>query len=538
LPYSNNKSLKNRLLLAISTFFLAVIMSGFAPGLAQEEKKDNRLEDQPGYVYVDGIRVIGVFGSNGPLSKEERIKQIQSRVDNAYGRRDFDPSKFHIVDDEFGTRIFYGEENIMLVANEEAQSIKISSRALATDYIKRLNEAASHYKKDSRTNRLVLGALGSVAGFITLIFLFSRFGTLTDSLSVALVTKLNLLLPGTRTDVLKDFLTLTVSFVSRTAFFVFWVGCLFFYVCTVLNYFPWTKVYGHQLLERTMAPLTTGLHDFSDYIPNFFIILIIGYFTYGALALFHFVFTEIGKGELSLPDFDRDWAEPTYKLIKALTIFMAIIVAAPYLPGWESPAFKQMGLFIGLLVSLGSTGAVGHLVAGVVLTYTRAFKIGDRVKIGEHTGDVIERTLFTTRIKTIKNEAITVHNGQVITSEIINYSTNALATGLILHTSVTIGYDAPWRQVHQLLIDAASDCPDLLTDPKPFVLQRALDDFFVEYEINAYTNKAHEMVRIYSELHQAIQDRFNAAQVEIMSPHYGAIRNGNKSTIPTVTAAK
>lgn len=357
-------------------------MSGFAPGLAQEEK-NNRLEDQPGYVYVDGIRVIGVFGSNGPLSKEERVKQIQSRVDNAYGRRDFDPSKFHIVDDEFGTRIFYGEENIMLVANQEAQSIKgVGAKRWPLTTSSASMKPLRITEKDSRTNRLVLGALGSVAGFITLIFLFSRFGTLTDSLSVALVTKLNLLLPGTRTDVLKDFLTLTVSFVSRTAFFVFWVGCLFFYVCTVLNYFPWTKVYGHQLLERTMAPLTTGLHDFSDYIPNFFIILIIGYFTYGALALFHFVFTKIGKGELSLPDFNSNWAEPTYKLIKALTIFMAIIVAAPYLPGWESPAFKQMGLFIGLLVSLGSTGAVGHLVAGVVLTYTRAFKIGDRVKIG------------------------------------------------------------------------------------------------------------------------------------------------------------
>lgn len=508
-------------------------MSGFAPSSAQEEKKDNSIEDQPGYVYVDGIRVIGVFGSNGPLSKEERVKQIQSRVDNAYGRRDFDPAKFHLVDDEFGTRIFYGEENIMLVANEEAQSIKISSKALATDYLKRLNEAALHYQKDSRTDRLALGALGTIAGFIALIFLISKFGTLTDSLSIAMVTKLNLLLPNTKTDVIKDFLTLTVSFVSRTTFFVFWVGCLFFYVCTVLNFFPWTKVYGHQLLERTMAPLTTGLHDVSDYIPNFFIILIIGYFTYGALALFHFVFEEIGKGKLSIPDFDSDWAEPTYKLIKALTLFLAIIVAAPYLPGWDSPAFKQMGLFIGLLVSLGSTGAVGHLVAGVVLTYTRAFKIGDRVKIGEHTGDVIERTLFTTRLKTIKNEAVTVHNGQVITSEIINYSTNAHAAGLILHTSVTIGYDAPWRQVHELLIAAASDCPDLLSEPKPFVLQRALDDFFVEYEINAYTNNAHEMVRIYSELHQAIQDRFNAAQVEIMSPHYAAIRNGNKSTVVT-----
>ncbi len=516
--------------IALALSLLICLSATTGAVLASDE--DRKSEEQPGFIYVDGVRVIGVFGSNGPLSKVERLKLIQSRVDTVFSKGDFDAEKFRAVEDEFGTRIFYGEDSIMLVSNEEAQSIKISSKALALDYIKRLKEVSADYQRDTKPGRLALGVLGALGGLLLLVFFISNLGTLSGKFSHSVTERVKTLRPGYRGPVVRDLLELSVSFLARSVFFFVFLGCLHFYVFWVLNYFPWTKIYGLQLLDKTIAPLNNGLHALSEYIPSLFVLMVICYLTYATLALLRFLFTEIGKANLIVGDFDSELAEPTYKIVKALTIFMAVVVAAPYLPGWESPAFKQVGLFIGLLVSLGSTGAIGHLVAGVVLTYTRAFKIGDRVRIGEYTGDITERTLFTTRLKTIKNEIVTIHNGQVITADIVNFSAQARDQGVILHTSVTIGYDAPWRQVHSLLLEAAKDCSGILSEPEPFVLQRALNDFYVEYEINAYTKAAHQMVGIYSELHSKIQDRFNEAGVEIMSPHYASLRDGNETTIP------
>ena len=204
----------------------------------------------------------------------------------------------------------------------------------------------------------------------------------------------------------------------------------------------------------------------------------------------------------------------------------------PYLPGADSPAFKGISVFLGVLFSLGSTSAIGNIVAGVILTYMRAFSLGDRVQIADTMGDVVEKTLLVTRIRTIKNVDITIPNAMVLGSHITNYSSSSQQYGLILHTTVTIGYDAPWRQVHQLLIDAATATENILQLPAPFVLQTSLDDFYVSYQINAYTDRPALMARTYSELHQNIQDRFNEARVEIMSPHYSTLRDGNQTTIP------
>jgi small-conductance mechanosensitive channel len=184
------------------------------------------------------------------------------------------------------------------------------------------------------------------------------------------------------------------------------------------------------------------------------------------------------------------------------------------------------------MVSFGSTSTIGNVIAGIVLTYMRPFALGDRVKIGEVSGDVIERSFLHTKILTIKNEEIVVPSLQVLGNAMINYSARARQGGLILHTSVTIGYDAPWRKVHELLIRATEDTSHILKNPKPFVLQTSLDDWYVSYQLNAYTDQPNQMAPIYSELHQNIQDAFNEAGMEIMSPHYYQLRDGNEIAIP------
>jgi small-conductance mechanosensitive channel len=215
-----------------------------------------------------------------------------------------------------------------------------------------------------------------------------------------------------------------------------------------------------------------------------------------------------------------------------VAVVFAMVVVFPYLPGGQSEAFKGVSIFLGVLLSLGSSSAVSNVLAGLVLTYMRPFHTGDRVKIADCAGDVLEKTLLVTRIRTIKNVEVVIPNAAILGTQILNYSALARSRGLILNTTVTIGYDAPWRTVHNLLIRAALRTEGVLTDPMPFVLETSLNDFHISYELNSYTDRANEMQDIYSRLHAAIQDSFNEAGVEIMSPTFYALRDGNSVTIP------
>jgi small-conductance mechanosensitive channel len=225
---------------------------------------------------------------------------------------------------------------------------------------------------------------------------------------------------------------------------------------------------------------------------------------------------------------------PTFNIVRVLLYAFMFIVIFPYLPGSESPVFQGVSVFLGILFSLGSSSAISNAVAGLVITYMRPFKIGDRIKIGDLTGDVVEKSLLVTRIRTIKNEAITIPNSTILSGHTINYTTSANDKGLIIYTGVTIGYDVPWKKVHEMLIAAANSTSGILNEEnkKPFVLQKSLDDFYVSYEINAYTTETNRLAVIYSELHQNIQEKFREASIEILSPHYKAERDGNASTVP------
>ena len=191
-----------------------------------------------------------------------------------------------------------------------------------------------------------------------------------------------------------------------------------------------------------------------------------------------------------------------------------------------------MTLLLGLIVSLSSSSAIANAIAGIIMTYTNAFRNGERVRIGDVIGDVVKKATFVTQVRTIKNEIVAIPNALVLSTSVQNYSRMARHEGLILHTTVTIGYDAPWRTVHELLLTAARRTKGLLHEPPPFVLQVGLNDFFVSYEINAYTRQANDMVDLLSALHASIQDSFNEGGVEIMSPHIFGLRDANTVTIP------
>lgn len=304
------------------------------------------------------------------------------------------------------------------------------------------------------------------------------------------------------------------------------------YLTFVLGLFPWTRAVSTHLLNYVLSPLGTAGVAFVGYLPNLMFVLVIAWLIYIAIRVVGFIFNQIRLGRMVFASFPPEWADPTNKIARVLLIAFGIVVAFPYLPASNSPAFTGVSVFMGVLFSLASSSALSNMIAGIVLTYTGAFRLGDRVKVGESFGDIIETSLLATRVRTIKNEDVTIPNSIVLGHSTINYSRNARTLGLILHTSVTIGYDAPWRRVHDLLIDAALATPGILNEPRPFVWQTALNDFYVTYEINAYTDTPRDMVDIYAALHARIQDSFYAAGVEIMSPHYTSLRDGNTVAIP------
>jgi small-conductance mechanosensitive channel len=327
-------------------------------------------------------------------------------------------------------------------------------------------------------------------------------------------------------------ITELLIYFARIARFGITLLLFYFYIPLMFSFFPWTRSYGAKLLGYVLSPIARGWAAFVSYLPKLFLVFVIAWFSYFAIRAARFILKEIERGTIHWPGFYPEWAMPTFKIIRLLILAFALVIMFPYLPGSESPAFKAVSIFLGVLFSLGSSSAVANIVAGVILTYTRAFRIGDRVQVADTVGDVTEKTLLATRVRTVKNAYITIPNSLVLGSHIINFSTSAQGQGLILNTGVTIGYDAPWRQVHELLMGAAALTPGVLKEPKPFVLQTSLDDFYVSYEINAYTDRPERMSEIYSHLHQNIQDRFNEAGVEIMSPHYNAVRDGNATAIP------
>ena len=261
-------------------------------------------------------------------------------------------------------------------------------------------------------------------------------------------------------------------------------------------------------------------NGFVAHIPSLVFLVVLFFVFRLTLRLIRLFFDAVERRTVTLASFDPDWAQPTYKIIRILVVAFGLIVAYPYIPGSESAAFRGVSLFIGIVFSLGSSSAISNIIAGYMMTYRRAFKVGDRVKIGETVGEVIEMRLQVTHLRSLKNEEIVVPNSQILATEVVNYSSLARTQGLILHTEVGIGYETPWRQVEAMLIQAAERTQGLSTDPPPFVLQKKLGDFAITYELNVYCTDVPAMMRLYTALHRNILDVFNEYGVQIMTPAY------------------
>lgn len=486
-------------------------------------------------VVFAGDTLFILYGRLGPFTAEARARAIEGRLSRV-APLVADGDSVLVTDRESLSELSVGDEVVMSVLDADAQPTGIARAELARRYATLMQERLIASAKSKSVKALLIDTGLAILATIVLVlvlrffmFLFPRLYARLEALSLDRFPSLRIqnleLVSATRIHALLQWSARVLRVVATVA--VFYV-----YVPLVLSFFPWTAPLSRRIVGLALRPFGNAWQSFIEYAPNLFYlaagVIIIRYL----LKLLYMVAEALRTGAISVAGFYPEWVDPTYKIVRVLVFAFGAIMLYPYLPGSDSDAFKGVSLFFGVLFSLGSSGAVGNMMAGIILTYTRAFQLGDRVKIGDTTGDVIEKTLLVTRVRTIKNVSITIPNGSVLGGQIVNYTSMAKERGLILHTGVTIGYDVPWKQVHALLLAAADRTEHLLKEPKPFVLQTSLDDFYVAYQINAYTDRADMQAGIYSLLHQNIQDCFNEGGVEILSPHYRAARDGNMVTIP------
>jgi small-conductance mechanosensitive channel/FtsZ-binding cell division protein ZapB len=487
-------------------------------------------------VVLSDDTIFYVFAKIGSYLPEERAHAISGRISKLADDYYFKEDSLMVVSSDLTTDVNYKDEVITSIAEPDAVWMNSTKQALAENYRTKILNAIREYK--------VLNSWPAL-------FRDFAIAVLVLSILIGIIFSINKMFKWIKNQVekqrghkLRGFKIRNYEFLdtNRQLYWILslisvikWILILTFIYLTLpvlFGLFPWTGGFAGKLISYFLNPVKHILVSLWDYMPNFFtIIVLIIFFRYLLRILFYFK-GEIERGSLKIPGFYVDWANPTFQIIRVLILAFALIIIFPYLPGSDSQIFKGVSVFLGVLFTFGSAGALSNVVAGLVLTYMRAYKIGDRVRIGEATGDVVEKSLLVTRIKTIKNEIVSIPNSTVMSSHTTNFSAEAIENGLIIHTTVTIGYENPWRQIHDLLIKAALATELVEKDPAPFVFQTSLDDFYVSYQINAYTRDAREQQTTYSILHQNIQDKFNEAGVEIMSAHYKYIRDGNQSTVP------
>jgi small-conductance mechanosensitive channel len=475
-------------------------------------------------VELDGVVLFPVRGTTS-FPAEQRALGIRKRIEAVARDKGIRSDAIRTVEGEQSTDIMAGDRLLMMVVDADARMEGLERQVVAVAHAARIRAAIEQYRQDRSPETLMRGAVA--AGIATVVLVLSvwlvlrglrraertleaRFHARVHALTIKSFEVIHAeSLWGALTSGLKTLRALVV------------LVLLFVYVDFSFSLFPWTRPVVAKLGTWVVDPIITMGQGVVSFLPNLvFLAILFIVFRY-VLKVMRLFFTGVERGTVAISGFEPEWSQPTYKIARLFVVGFALVVAYPYIPGSQSPAFKGLSLFLGVLVSLGSSSALSNIIAGYSLTYRRAFKVGDRVKIEDVTGDVTEVRLQVTHVRTVKNEEVIIPNSKILNSDVVNYSSLARTRGLILHTTVGVGYGTPWRQVEGMLRLAADRTPGLLKDPAPFVIQKSLGDFAVVYELNAYCDNAQAgFFILYTALHRNILDVFNEYGVQIMTPAY------------------
>ncbi|MDE6341668.1 MAG: mechanosensitive ion channel family protein [Muribaculaceae bacterium] len=495
----------------------------------QIQRIDSLRAETPGVpVVVDGDTLFNIYAARGgqsPIDRAQSAAEIMMKIGHEHTMK---VDSVYLLDNETYIDIMYGDKVIMSVTEQDAIWNTTTPAKLAGIYMSILSDKIRLMKAENSLWQIV-----KRAGLFLIVI----------CIQYLLVKLINFLFRKLRREIIRfkqqkmhplEIRGLEVLNTRRLcrmlimlSNFLRYVVLLALFIITIpilFSIFPQTENLAYRIFYYIVDPVKMVLRAIIDYIPNLFIIAIIWYCVRYIIKGLKYLSNEIKSEKLKITGFYPDWAEPTFNIIRFLLYAFMIAMIYPYLPGSESGVFQGISVFVGVIVSLGSSTVISNFIAGFVITYMRPFKTGDFIKVNDTMGNVIEKSPFITRVRTIKNELVTIPNTFIVSSNTVNYSYSAKQYGLIIHTMLTMGYDVPWRKVHQLLIDAALATDGVQEHPAPFVLETELNDNYMCYQINAYIKNADEMPEIMSDLLQNIQDKFNEAHIELFAPHHFTTR--------------
>lgn len=475
--------------------------------------------------------LFAVYTKVGSFLPKERAAAIIEKIKQLYQATHFDPEQLQIQQQSDTEDIVYaGEEVIISISNLDASMLGYSKEELASNYLSIIKESILKERENhSWLNLLKRLGLSTLVLLTTALLIYSihrLFQYLAHNISankqrygnIGLLKRLKIVKPEHIENIF-----LRINSLLKIVF----IGLSIYLTIPLLfSLFPETEAWTGTLIDWVLSPIKSMVWAAIAYLPNLIrILLIFILFKYG-IHLIRYVFLEMERGHIHLKGFHADWALPTFNILRFMLYAFMLVLIFPFLPGSSSPAFQGVTVFLGVLVSLGSSNAIANIVAGLVITYMRPFRIGDRVKIGDSVGDVMEKSMLVTRIKTIKNEDITVPNSMILSSTTVNYSNHTKndGKGLIVHYTLSLDYEVPWEKVYPLLIEAALHTPYIQQEPKPFVLQTQLNDFNISYQINAYTKEANAQAMIYSKLLENIRYVFQREEIELLSPEFHVLK--------------
>ena len=513
-------------------------------------------------VALDGKLLFHLTAEFANLSPAERVAEANENLQTFANNPNLDVESIQVGDQDGVTVIFSGQTVFVRVTEADAEVANSTLQKLSSQRLRTIRETVLEYRQEQQlsrdiSNTSVLELLrkvpqllnrdsqldygsavlytfiaSAILGILLLIFqtiflrIYINIRSQRHSRRPLRIRNFELLSGNQVTEIgigFVRFIRLGLTLIALLVYLVF-----------VLSLFSWTRKFQAAILSNLIQSLIGAWDATVAYLPNLFNIALILLIASYLLKFIKPIFDRLEKGTIAIPGFYPDWAAPTYRLIEFFIFALTAIIVFPYLPGFGSTAFQGVSIFLGVLVSLGSTAAIANAVSGIILIYTRAFQLGDRVQVSDTLGNVEEKLLLVTRIRTFNNEIVTIPNSVLISNNITNYSASERDTNtpVMLTATVTLGYDVPWRDVYEVLKQAALDTPNILVDPEPFVLQTGLGDFSVTYELKAATNRPTIMEAVYSDLYKSMQDKCNEAGIEILSPTYSAVRDGNQSTMP------
>ena len=502
----------------------------FAPSrtcAAPADRPDQAIPEQPeaetGRVKVDGRTLFGVVGVPA-LPATKRAGAISDRIEAIAADRTFDPDNLEIAEVPLGTSIRARGANVVTITAQDAAATGLPREAIAPVIAERIKSAVRSYRQERTAQSLGRSAGWAAAWTAVLVLLsfsVSRLARRIDFVAERAFDSRakHLQIQGLPLVNVERAHQMFIG-VLRGARLLTYVVIALAYLLIVLELFPWTRAASRMVLPLVFQPLATVGRGFVAELPNLVFLAVLWVLVRALLRVVKTFFNAVEAGTIRLSGFEREWAAPTFRIVRLVFVAFAVVLAYPHIPGSESGVFKGISIFAGVVFSLGSSSIIANVIAGYTMTYRRAFRVGDRVGISEVIGDVLEVKLLVTRVRSIKNEEVVIPNSTILSGNVVNFSALAGKQGLIVHVTVGIGYETPWRQVEAMLLEAAARTSGIEREPSPFIVYQQLGDFCVNYEINGYTRDASAMVATRTALQRNILDVFNEYGVQIMTPAY------------------